>query len=556
MRPLVVSLLMLSWAGLAGAQPLPSFLNGNDIERRLPSANLPVDAYRPNIPVMHVAPIAAGQPQALPLSSRFELRKVRFEGGTVFPLSDLREHYRPLIGRMVTLSELVAFTQRLTQRYQQDGYLLSYAYLPPQDFADGRVRVVLVEGYIRDYQIEGDIGPAATYLDTLMGKLKAERPLTRTTFERYTSLINRIPGVSFAAHLAAPASADGAARLVAQASRKPLSTAVQVGEGSRDDLKALIALISNGQTRFAEQLSASVLVPPGEDDSRYGRLDYGQYLDGEGSRLLLSAARYRSEPSTRVRLDNGIDLSQQRETDRYSVGISQTLIASPRQWLDVVGRFYVVKDRIDYQWVGSGLKSDSQTHLRALSFEGDWRQADPGRLRIVSAGVYQGLDYFGARTNADYDLDFLRLRLSALQSDQWFDNWQGVASAALSWSGDSLPDSERVVIGGQSFGRGYPSDQAWGDKGWGVAYELNYSFKREGHWLKVLQPYVVVDAARTWFNEVDIREARLSSAALGVRLGDARYYNVALEVAKPLSDIALDSLDRRPRMTLSFSWQL
>ncbi|MNP57513.1 hypothetical protein D3C76_1523510 [compost metagenome] len=110
MRPLVVSLLMLSWAGLAGAQPLPSFLNGNDIERRLPSANLPVDAYRPNIPVMHVAPIAAGQPQALPLSSRFELRKVRFEGGTVFPLSDLREHFRPLIGRMVTLSELVAFT--------------------------------------------------------------------------------------------------------------------------------------------------------------------------------------------------------------------------------------------------------------------------------------------------------------------------------------------------------------------------------------------------------------------------------------------------------------
>jgi hemolysin activation/secretion protein len=48
----------------------------------------------------------------------------------------------------------------------------------------------------------------------------------------------------------------------------------------------------------------------------------------------------------------------------------------------------------------------------------------------------------------------------------------------------------------------------------------------------------------------------MSSAALGVRFGDARYYNIALEVAKPMSDIALDSLNRSPRLTLSFSYQL
>ena len=48
----------------------------------------------------------------------------------------------------------------------------------------------------------------------------------------------------------------------------------------------------------------------------------------------------------------------------------------------------------------------------------------------------------------------------------------------------------------------------------------------------------------------------MSSAALGLRFGDKRYYNVALEVAKPMSDIALDSFNRRPRYTLSFSYQL
>ncbi|MNJ64758.1 hypothetical protein D3C77_607310 [compost metagenome] len=166
------------------------------------------------------------------------------------------------------------------------------------------------------------------------------------------------------------------------------------------------------------------------------------------------------------------------------------------------------------------------------------------------------MDYLGANTDSDIDLDFLRLRVSGLQSDRYFDNWQGVVSAVLYWSNDSLPDSERAVFGGQAFGRGYPSDQASGDKGWGAAYELNYSFKSEDDWLKLVQPYVVVDAARSWFNELQVRDSHLSSAAVGVRVGDPRYFNIALEAAKPMADVALDSLDRQPRFTVSFSVQL
>ncbi|MEA3237030.1 ShlB/FhaC/HecB family hemolysin secretion/activation protein [Pseudomonas mosselii] len=556
MRRLLVTMLALSVASLARAEPLPSFLNSNETERRLPTPNLPVDAYRPGPAGLHVPTVDSARQSPLLMSTQVAVRKVRFEGGTVYPLSDLREHFQPLIGREVTLAELIEFTRRLTQRYQQDGYLLSYAYLPPQDFADGRVRVVLVEGYIHDYQVQGDIGAARAYLEQLMDRLKAERPLTRESFERYTSLAGRIPGVTFQAQVPPPATTDGATRLLAEVSRKPITTTLSLNDGSRDDLQALIGASSNAQTRFAEQLSASVLVPPGEDKEHYYRLDYSQFLDAEGSKLLLSASRYRSDPKARIRLDNGIDLTQHRENDRYSMGIGQTLIASPSEWLEVVGRFYVVNDRIDYQVVGFPLRLDSQTDIRALSFEGDWRKAEARRLRILSAGVYQGLDRLGASTNADYDLDFLRLRVSGVQSDNFTDNWQGVASAAAYWSNDSLPDSERAVFGGQNFGRGYPSDQGSGDKGWGVAYELNYSFRRDGAWLKVVQPYVALDTARAWFNALDVKDTKMSSAALGLRFGDMRYYNIAVEVAKPMSDIALDSFNRRPRLNLSFSYQL
>ena len=215
-----------------------------------------------------------------------------------------------------------------------------------------------------------------------------------------------------------------------------------------------------------------------------------------------------------------------------------------------------MNDDTDYQAVDAPLRISSRTDLRALAFDGDWRKADPRQLRILSVGAYQGMDYFGANTTGNIDLDFLRLRVSGLQSDRFFDDWQGVVSAALFWTNDSLPDSERAVFGGQTFGRGYPSDQASGDKGWGAAYELNYSFKRDNGWFKRVQPYVVVDAARSWFNELEIRDSRLSSTAMGLRFGDAHAYNISLEVAKPMSDIALDSLNRQPRFTVSFRYQL
>lgn len=555
MRPLAVAMLGLSWVSVLSAEPLPSFLNSNDVERSLPAPNLPADTFRPSTPELQVTAPAV-QPQPLLTSTRVMVRKVRFEGGTLYPLSDLRDNYQHLVNREVTLAELIEATRRLTQRYQQDGYLLSYAYLPPQDFADGRVRVVLVEGYIRDYELQGDIGPASAYLDKLVTRLKAERPLTRKSLERYTALMSRLPGITFQARVLTPGITDGAAKLIAQASRKPFTSTLNLTDGSRDDIQALLGVSSNAQTSLAEQVSFTALFPPGDDHERYYRLDYAQYLDSEGSQLTLSASQYRSDPSAQIRLNNGVNLKQHRENDRYSIGLNQVLIAAPDEWLGVAGRFYVVNDNTDYRVVGFPLKINSRTDLRAVAFEGDWRKADGRQLRIISAGAYQGLDYLGAKTDSDIDLDFLRLRLSGLQSDRFFGNWQGVASAALYWSNDSLPDSERAVFGGQSFGRGYPSDQASGDKGWGAAYEVNYSFKRDGDWLKVLQPYVVLDAARSWFNELEVRDSRLSSAALGLRLGDARYFNIALEAAKPMSDIALDSFNRKPRYTLSFSYQL
>ncbi|WP_248732315.1 POTRA domain-containing protein [Pseudomonas sp. MWU13-2517] len=554
-------LLVLTLSAYAQAETLPNFLNSNDTIRNLPVPNLPADAYRPVTPKTQVPEAPAPQGQPLLMDTRITIRKLQIEGGSIYPLSETAKAYAALIGHETNLAQLIEATRSITRRYQEDGYLLSYAFLPQQNFENGLVRVVLVEGYIKDYQQSGDIGAVSAYVDKLANKLLAERPLTRKTFERYTTLMGRIPGVTLQAQVPPPGTTDGAAHMVIQASRKPFTTSMSLVEDNRSGTQALLTATSNAQTSMGEQLNVSGLFPPGDDKKHYYRVGYSQFINAEGSQLVLGAERYRADPSNNIQLDGGFELKPHQSIDRYTIGLSHPLIASPTESLTLGTRLYAVDQTTRYQLVGYPNRFDIETNLRALAFEGDWRKSDARQLRILSAGLYQGINGMGARTHSDLagttpDLDFFRLRLSGVQSDKFFDNWQGVLSGALYWSDATLPDSERATFGGQNFGRGYPDDQASGDKGWGVAYEINYSFNRAGDWVKVLQPYIVLDRAKTWFNELPVKGNNMSSAAVGLRFGDNKYYNIALEASKPMSDIALDSLNRRPRYTLSFSYQL
>ncbi|CAI8935200.1 Potassium ABC transporter ATPase [Pseudomonas sp. IT-347P] len=553
----MASLLFLSLSSAALADTLPSFLNSNETIRNLPVPNLPADAYRPSATPVQVPDAGAAAAQPLLMDTKINLQTVQIEGGTLYPLNELAEIYKPLIGHETRLADLIEATRNITRRYQQDGYLLSYAFLPQQNFNDGVARVVLVEGYVRDVQMQGDIGRVKGLIDKLAAKIQAERPLSRKTFERYTTLMTRVPGVTIQAQVPPPGTTDGATTLIAQASRKPFTSTLSTTEDNRNGTQALLGVSSNSQTAMGEQLSLSGLFPPGDDHEHYYRLDYNQFINDEGAQLALSASRYRADPGTNIVLDNGLQLKPHRENDRYSIGFTLPLIAASNELLTAGSRLYAVNDKTRYSVIGYPLSVEERTDIRALAFESDWRKADARQLRILSGGVYQGLDSMGAKTNnTAIDLDFLRLRLSGVQSDKFFDNWQGVLSAALYWSDDSLPDSERAVFGGQNFGRGYPDDQASGDKGWGVAYEVNYSFNREGNWVRILQPYVVLDRSRSWFNELPVKANNLSSTAIGLRFGDAKYYNIALEAAKAMSDEALDTFNRKPRYSISFSYQL
>lgn len=126
--------------------------------------------------------------------SLFKLKRVEISGATALSASALEEIYLRHIGHDVSLADLQAITEALSQRYRVEGFHLSRAIIPPQDLAGGVLRITVVEGVVTDIVVKGDadgtFGVAA-----VMSPVAQETPSRRGTLERQLLLVNERSGV-------------------------------------------------------------------------------------------------------------------------------------------------------------------------------------------------------------------------------------------------------------------------------------------------------------------------------------------------------------------------
>ncbi len=159
----------------------------------------PLDAL-PQVKVPPQAPISvqvqkpASALDAL-LARHVTPSRIEIEGVKTLPFEDVAGRFTPLVGHDVTIAQLIETANAVTAMYKEHGYALSFAFVPAQDFANGVVRVTVVEGYVADVVIKGDAGPAERRIRAIAGRMLADRPLRQATFERYIGVLGTIPGV-------------------------------------------------------------------------------------------------------------------------------------------------------------------------------------------------------------------------------------------------------------------------------------------------------------------------------------------------------------------------
>ncbi len=543
---------------------------GADVRAEGPLRGNPVDAMpkleRPPSATQPPPVVQTATPEQLALRARLAQRIVprNFDvtGVRAIPFEEVSALLSPLAGKEISLGELVQQVDKITQLYRDKGYPLSFALVQNQAFANGLVVVTVVEGFIGSVRIEGDIGNALDRLETLAGPLKEERPLRQATLERQLNLMRTVPGVKFTPSLDLPRRADGATELVLAASRQPVGLTggiADLGTG----MQPLVNMAANSLTPLGEQVKLTASVPFNTDDVKYVSGEIRVPIGADGLAVKVDGYHYDARPK-----DDAIEylgFERRVKNDRIGIGVSYPFLLNNTRSLTGTLGVYAAnsKDRYDSRSTDRWLQQDAR--VRAASAELRYIQLSESQATDVALSVAKGFDAAGAKkdisTNYGYsakpilDLDFTRYNLNAKQTFALPAQFGLTFSGAGQYSSDILPSSEQVSYGSWRYAMGYPQGEQSGDKGIGVSAEINRRFGTGWEYLSGVQPYALVDYARTWYNNKSLQalnQRHLSSVALGIRFTDDKYYLFDFNVAKPVGSATIDN-NRDLRFNANYS---
>jgi hemolysin activation/secretion protein len=330
-------------------------------------------------------------------------------------------------------------------------------------------------------------------------------------------------------------------------------------------VQGLLSVTENGLTSLGEQLSLSALLPRGRDNVTFIAAHGALPLGAEGLRAKLDASHYRGNPKDNPGLPSYVERTV--INDRLSGSLSYPfLLSNTRSLIGTITAYASHnEDRFGNTITGASIGLRSQ--VRVLQMQADFTQTQKGQTSKATLTVAKAFDLLGAGKAGDSNIPgvtvvnpvsttFVRVGASASQTNEWPLGFGTALAATTQFSPDSLPTSEQISFGAQRFAQGYQPGEASGDSGWAASFEINRAIPLGLTYLRTFTPYISFDMARVYLHEGTPQPSRLSSLALGLRISDAKLYNLDLSVAKALGDAPIENLSRSPRINATFSYQL
>lgn len=516
--------------------------------------DLPSGEPRPGAPQLTVPQTAPTRAPAGADQIRFMLSDLQIEGVTAYPPEDLRPLYEGMIGQDVSLSEIYAVADRIQRKYREDGYFLARAIVPAQTVREGIFRIQVIEGYVNQIELEGEVGAVESLARQYLGRVTEQRPLKLATLERALLLTNDIPGIT--AHgLLRPATGElGAAELVVTIERTPFDAFVNIDNYGNE---------YTGLTELAGSASANAFTPAGEQLTFTGLVsDPFSGVDqnkNEWVTQLAGSARFGADGFfTEGLVSYGVShprfLVKQFDFD------SRTLLGSVTGGYPVIrSRELSVYTRMGFDYIDSdtdifGGEKFSRDRLRVLHFSGSADFIDAWRGSNTAAlGLRQGLPVFDATQSHDEDTSRpgataeetvlqgsasrLQPIVGSFQVAGFPANLNAYASASGQYAFNSLLSYEEFQLGGTRYGRGYDYGELSGDDGVGLSTELQLNHKPEipdFPYFDGYQLFGFFDYGRVW-NRHDGPDNDLASAGAGIRTSLFQRVSVELLGAKPLT---------------------
>ena len=474
---------------------------------------------------------------------RFVLAGLTIKGASVYSLADFEQLYANFLDEEVSLAQVYDFVAAIQRKYRRDGYFLTRVILPPQTARDGRLDVVIIEGYISNVKIQGDIGPVEEKVAQYLSNVLDEKPLKLATLERFLLLVRDIPGVNVEGILQPAPDTPGAAQLVATVERKRFDGFALIdnmGTTFTGNWEIAGGAMSNSATSYGEQFSITGLVSDplegiGSDKENQKVVQVGASLrpGSQGHYATFLGSYGDSNPGGTI-----AQFDFDSKALLFSAIGGKPIIRSRERNLYVdLGFDYINNDTDIFNDIKFSRDRLRVLHLStATDFIDKWRGSN-----FASLGIRQGLPIMGASESGDEFLSrangtgtFTSLQAAASRLQAIMGPSALFLSVAGQYSFSDLLSYEEFAVGGVHFGRGYDPKQLSSDDGVGFTGELQFTWPTMLWTLQSYQLFAFYDFGKVWDHSSNV-SGSLSSAGGGVRLWAAHDTSMALQVAKPLT---------------------
>ncbi len=549
-RSPLATLLALSIASAAWAQQAPT---PGAVQRGIERAETP--SVKPEAPPPETEqgerPMSAPVPEG---GTRFLVKQFNFNGNALYTDAQLRGEVADAQGRKLTLAEIYAVADRLTDFYHANGHNLAVVTVPAQQVRDGQVLLEVVEGRLGTILLKGN----ETYSDAfVMERLAAIRPGDVIQFhalERELLLLNDLPGMT-ARSVIQPGATYGTSDLLLNMAEKRYDARVALDNFGRESL---------GETRLSA--SGSINNPSGRGDALFGGVTHtesGLLTSGSLGYSLPAGPRGGRLSAFASRADYRVaGLPLDGISDTFSFDYSEPLIRSRTRNLawNLGLTHYRPKQ-------GGAAASPIDADLTVLDGGLAYQATYPGNLTTLAGlRVQTNFDRAGRRTDGTLDGgQALRLELQASVEKPVAPGWALYGRGLWVYSPDELNDMTKYSLGGPSSVRSYLVTEVGGDTGLEGSVELRRFFLARKGLPGVARVFVDAATARCRVGsclaetEVGLKTKSHTSRTgwgLGLTLYPAERYTVELQWAQHLDNYVSADGDEDGRLWIFLSADL
>lgn len=451
--------------------------------------------------------------------------------------------------RWITIEQLDAISQVVTDYYRQNGFILATVFIPEQEVKDGIVHLKVLEGRLGEVTVSNNKIYSAETIKSAFSRDLGE-VVTDERIEGTLRRINDLPGIRVRGSFS-PGKQIG-------------DTSLNLGVLEEKSWKSTILMDNHGadvtgETRLfvttewlniankGHRLTLAALQSEGPDSSTFGLIEYELPFTNDG-RGRLNTSISSNVFSVGNILENQPDVVG--ETDNYKV--SGTYQFRRGRTSNISAELSYIYKEVIFDAPGTGISTDQ--NMEVVSLMTEFSQLWDEKELLVSGrmGFEQGHMAKGQTDRQSVDFTKILVSANLLKRLTW-DNWVTKKESAFNlliklngqYAEENLLPVEQFSLGGPTAVRAFSVSDVSVDAGLYMGFELFFDlpfdpFERLGLPFDVAKPYLFFDYAYGVVRDIDggfigDQDTQIKGYGLGMRFNWSDKLTANLIFARPKS---------------------